>query len=114
VASAELSSAQADLIRDTFVLFDYPHSHILNYLIPASPDRFAPGERGGTVWYVARHPLNSRPSWTDRDGYRHRISLGPANSDAWIDDVKRRASELIPPCSRRQSSSHQAVRAVDL
>jgi 2-polyprenyl-6-methoxyphenol hydroxylase-like FAD-dependent oxidoreductase len=45
VPENELSPEQTALIQDSFVLFDYPHSHILNYLIPGEAGSILPGER---------------------------------------------------------------------
>ncbi|MCG3129234.1 MAG: 2,6-dihydroxypyridine 3-monooxygenase [Phycisphaerae bacterium] len=99
VPERELSEAQAELIRDSFVLYAYPRSHILNYLIPSESGSTQRGERRWNwVWYVSHTPGELTSLLTDRNGHRHRVSLAPGEmSDEWSARLRARAERLLPP-----------------
>lgn len=94
-----LTPEQVDLIRDCFVLYAYPRSHILNYLIPSEFGSIAPGERRWNwVWYVSQSSDELGSLLTDRTGHRHRVSLAPGEMDGeWISRLRDRAERVLPP-----------------
>ena len=96
---SSLTPEQLDLIRDCFVLFAYPRSHILNYLIPGESGSATPGERRWNwVWYVSLSPDELGSLLTDRAGHRHRVSLAPGEmDDAWASRVRDSAERKLPP-----------------
>lgn len=99
VPESSLTPEQLDLIRDCFVLYAYPRSHILNYLIPGESGSTTSGERRWNwVWYVSQSPDELKSLLTDRTGHRHRVSLGPGEMDEkWISRVHGMAGRLLPP-----------------
>lgn len=99
VPEGSLSQEQLDLIRDCFVLYAYPRSHILNYLIPGESGSTTPGERRWNwVWYVSQSSEELGSLLTDRSGHRHRVSLGPGEmDDQWIARLHDMAHRLLPP-----------------
>lgn len=99
VPESRLSPEQLDLIRDCFVLFTYPRSHILSYLIPGESGSTSVGERRWNwVWYVSRSRQDLKSLLTDRAGHRHRASLGPGEMDEeWVARLHSEAETLLPP-----------------
>lgn len=98
VPESKLSELQRELFTDSFVLYDYPHSHLLCYLIPGEDGQRTPGERRfNWVWYVSHTQQELAALLTDRDGYQHRAALGPGEmASAWEAKLKQRASEALP------------------
>lgn len=94
-----LSPAQADLFRDHFVLFDYPKSHVLSYLIPGESGETAPGARRfNWVWYVGVSEEELGVLLTDPSGRTHRSSIGPGEmTDRWKDRLRDKARQDLPP-----------------
>ncbi|MEM1330361.1 MAG: FAD-dependent monooxygenase [Planctomycetota bacterium] len=99
IPEASLSAEQLDVLRDHFVLYSYPHSHILCYLIPGEQGELAPGSRRlNWVWYITRNRAEFRELLTDRNGQEHRASIGPGEmSDAWRDRLCIDADTRLPP-----------------
>ncbi len=99
VPESELSPEQVGLFENHFVLYAYPHSHILSYFIPGEHGERQPGSRRfNWVWYVSQSAEELRSILTDREGVEHRSSLGPGEmADEWINSVKKRGEELLPP-----------------
>ncbi len=102
VPEDRLTAAQAELIRNSFVLFAYPHSHILNYLIPGEDGSTQPNRlRWNWVWYVTRSEEELDGLLRDHNGERHRVSLGPGEmrgeSAEWL---RSRAQADLPPLLR--------------
>lgn len=93
-----LSDEQLELFRDRFVLYGYPHSHVLCYLIPGEGGTLGAGSRRfNWVWYVSQTPEELRSLLTDLDGVTHRSSLGPGEmADQWADRLRERARADLP------------------
>ena len=113
----ELSAEAQALIDQSFVLFAYPGSHILNYLIPGHHGELEPGQRRyNWVWYVNTDESRELPGiLTDLDGVRHRSSLGPGEmSPATLAYLTQHAEEKLPPTLRQvvQQTSEPFVQGI--
>ena len=49
----DLEPETAKIFTERFVFYDFPNSHILEYVIPGANESLVPGERRFTwIWYV--------------------------------------------------------------
>jgi 2-polyprenyl-6-methoxyphenol hydroxylase-like FAD-dependent oxidoreductase len=75
----ELESEAAALFTERFVFYQFPNSHILQYVIPGEGESLVPGERRfNWVWYVNYDETTELPRiLTDKDGKRRDYSIPP-------------------------------------
>ncbi len=99
VPESDLSADQLDQLRDSFTLFDYPHSHILSYLIPGERGELDEGHRRfNWVWYVGVPASDLSSLLIDRRGRQHRASIGPGDmTHRWVSWLRKKAEKDLPP-----------------
>ncbi|MEH2257602.1 FAD binding domain-containing protein [Nostoc sp.] len=75
----ELESDAATLFTERFVFYQFPNSHILQYLIPGDRESLVPGERRfNWVWYVNYDEITELPRiLTDKEGKHRDYSIPP-------------------------------------
>lgn len=75
----ELESDAAALFTERFVFYQFPNSHILQYVIPGCNESLVPGERRfNWVWYVNYDETTELPSiLTDKQGKHRDYSIPP-------------------------------------
>jgi len=79
VDEADLDPNTAALFTERFVFFQFPNSHILQYVIPGENESFVPGERRfNWVWYVNYDEATELPQiLSDKDGRQRDYSIPP-------------------------------------
>ncbi|MEH2419566.1 MAG: FAD binding domain-containing protein [Nostoc sp.] len=75
----ELDPETAAIFTERFVFFQFPNSHILQYVIPGENESLVPGERRfNWVWYVNYDQTTELPYiLTDKHGKRRDFSIPP-------------------------------------
>lgn len=76
----ELESETAALFTERFVFYQFPNSHILQYIIPGDRESLIPGKRRfNWVWYVNYDEKSELPRiLTDKNGKRRDYSIPPS------------------------------------
>lgn len=99
VDEPDLPEAAAAVLRDRFAFFDYPNSHILNYLVPGAGEAVEPGaRRHNWVWYRNADPARLLGLMTDRDGRERAASVPPGLLSAAAGaDLRAAAARFLPP-----------------
>ncbi|PZD73777.1 2,6-dihydroxypyridine 3-monooxygenase [Acaryochloris thomasi RCC1774] len=101
VDEAELDSVAANLMRERFVFFQFPNSHILQYVIPGENESLIPGERRfNWVWYVNYDEATELASiLTDKNGKRRDYSIPPGMMALDVEQQMRSYADqvLAPP-----------------
>lgn len=104
VNEPELEKDAATLFRERFVFYQFPNSHILQYLVPGENASFAPGERRfNWVWYVNYDEATELASiLTDNHGQRRDYSIPPGAIAPEIEHQMRSYANqvLAPPFQR--------------
>ncbi len=79
VDEAQLEPVTAALLTERFVFYQFPHSHMLQYVIPGADESLVPGQRRfNWVWYVNYDERTELPHiLTDRTGQRRDYSVPP-------------------------------------
>ena len=79
VNEAELEPEAASLFTERFVFYQFPNSHILQYVIPGEGESLKPGHRRfNWVWYVNYDQATELPHiLTDRNGRQRDYSIPP-------------------------------------
>ncbi len=79
VNETELNRDAAALFTERFVFYQFPNSHILQYVIPGEHESLLPGERRfNWVWYVNYDEVIELPRiLTDRENKRRDYSIPP-------------------------------------
>lgn len=79
VNETELDKETAALFTERFVFYQFPNSHILQYVIPGENESLLPGERRfNWVWYVNYDEATELPYiLTDQTGKRRDYSIPP-------------------------------------
>ena len=79
VDEADLDPESAEIFTERFVFYQFPNSHILQYVIPGENESLVPGERRfNWVWYVNYDEATELPQLlTDRNGERRDRSIPP-------------------------------------
>jgi 2-polyprenyl-6-methoxyphenol hydroxylase-like FAD-dependent oxidoreductase len=99
VDEPDLAPDAAAVLAERFAFFEYPNSHILDYLVPGEGDAVEPGRRRyNWVWYrnVAEGRLPELLA--DRDGRVRASSVPPGLlSPAAEADVRAAAERFLPP-----------------
>lgn len=91
VDEAELETVVANLMRERFVFYQFPNSHILQYVIPGENESLIPGERRfNWVWYVNYNETTELVSiLTDKNGKRRDYSIPPGLMAADVEEQMR-------------------------
>ncbi|MEL6262390.1 MAG: FAD-dependent monooxygenase, partial [Cyanobacteria bacterium J06626_6] len=79
VDESDLDAEAAEIFTERFVFYEFPNSHILQYVIPGENESLVPGERRfNWVWYVNYDERAELPTLlTDKTGQRRDYSVPP-------------------------------------
>ncbi|GET36734.1 FAD binding domain-containing protein [Microseira wollei] len=101
VDETDIDSNAAALFTERFVFFQFPNSHILQYVIPGENESLLPGERRfNWVWYVNYDEATELPRiLTDKDGRHRDYSIPPGLLSPAIEQEMRAYADavLAPP-----------------
>lgn len=101
VDEADLEGMAANLMRERFVFFQFPNSHILQYVIPGENESLVPGERRfNWVWYVNYDEDTELASiLTDKHGKQRDYSIPPGMMAPGVEQQMRQYADqvLAPP-----------------
>ena len=96
----ELESEAAALFTERFVFYQFPNSHILQYVIPGNNESLVPGERRfNWVWYVNYDETTELPRiLTDKQGKHRDYSIPPGMlAPAVEQEMRFYADTVLPP-----------------
>ena len=99
VPEADLPPEAAKLLTERFIFYQFPNSHMLQYVIPGEDESLVPGERRfNWVWYVNYDEQTELPALlTDKTG-RDRASIPPGMMAPTTEQQMRAyASQVLPP-----------------
>ncbi|MEL6554868.1 MAG: FAD binding domain-containing protein [Cyanobacteria bacterium J06621_11] len=79
VDESDLDPETAEILTERFVFYQFPNSHILQYVIPGENESLVPGERRfNWVWYVNYDEKTELPALlTDKNGRQRQHSISP-------------------------------------
>ena len=100
VNEADLSAETAELLTERFVFYQFPNSHILQYLVPGDNESLVPGERRfNWVWYVNYDEDTELPTiLTDQTGTRRSASIPPGLIAPDVEqEMRHYANQVLPP-----------------
>ncbi len=101
VNETELEQDAAALFTERFVFYQFPNSHILQYVIPGENESLVPGERRfNWVWYVNYDEATELPRiLTDKEGRRRDYSIPPGMLAPAVEQEMRAYADraLAPP-----------------
>jgi 2-polyprenyl-6-methoxyphenol hydroxylase-like FAD-dependent oxidoreductase len=101
VDEPELDPVTAKLLTERFVFYQFPNSHILQYVIPGEHESLIPGERRfNWVWYVNYDQATELPDiLTDKNGQRREYSIAPGMLHPTVEHAMRSYADrvLAPP-----------------
>lgn len=87
----DLDAETAAIFTERFVFYQFPNSHILQYVIPGENESLVPGERRfNWVWYVNYDEINELPHiLTDKHGKRRDYSTPPGLTAPTVEQAMR-------------------------
>jgi len=101
VDETDLDPETAALMTERFVFYQFPNSHILQYVIPGEDESLVPGNRRfNWVWYVNYDEKTELPHiLTDRNGKRRDTSIPPGFMAPEVEQTMHSYAEkvLAPP-----------------
>lgn len=101
VDEQKIDSATAKLLTERFVFYQFPNSHILQYVIPGENESLIPGERRfNWVWYVNYDQATELPDiLTDKNGQNRKYSIAPGMIHPTVEQAMRSYADLVlaPP-----------------
>ncbi|MEO1093759.1 MAG: FAD binding domain-containing protein [Cyanobacteria bacterium J06638_28] len=100
VDETDVPSATAELLTERFVFYQFPNSHMLQYVIPGEDESLVPGKRRfNWVWYVNYDEATELPLLlTDKRGDRWERSIPPGMlSPATEQQMRAYANQVLPP-----------------
>ncbi|MBE9102682.1 FAD binding domain-containing protein [Vacuolonema iberomarrocanum] len=101
VDETDLDPETAALMTERFVFYQFPNSHILQYVIPGEDESLVPGNRRfNWVWYVNYDEQTELSHiLTDRDGKRRDYSVPPGLMAAGVEQAMHSYADtaLAPP-----------------
>lgn len=104
VNERELNEETAAMLTERFVFYQFPNSHILQYVIPGENESLVPGERRfNWVWYVNYDETTElTPILTDKNGKRRDYSIPPGMIAPEVEQQMRLYANrvLAPPFQR--------------
>ena len=104
VDERELDAETAAMLTERFVFYQFPNSHILQYVIPGENESLVPGERRfNWVWYVNYDETTElTPILTDKNGKHRDYSIPPGTIASGIEQQMRLYANqvLAPPFQR--------------
>ncbi|MBD2435098.1 hypothetical protein CEN44_21850 [Fischerella muscicola CCMEE 5323] len=100
VNEAELEPDAAALFTERFVFYQFPNSHILQYVIPGENESLVPGKRRfNWVWYVNYDQATELPRiLTDKEGRRRDYAIPPGMiAPAVEEEMRVYANRVLAP-----------------
>lgn len=101
VDEADLDLEAANLFTERFVFYQFPNSHILQYVIPGAGESLEPGKRRfNWVWYVNYDEVTELPHiLTDKNGRQRDYSIPPGLLAPAVEQEMRSYADtvLAPP-----------------
>lgn len=100
VDEPDLDAATAKLLTERFVFYQFPNSHILQYVIPGEDESLTSGERRfNWVWYVNYDQATELPAiLTDRHGQRRDYAIAPGMIHPTVErEMRAYADRVLPP-----------------
>lgn len=101
VEESKLAPEVANLMRERFVFYQFPNSHILQYVIPGEDESLQPEERRfNWVWYVNYDETTELAEiLTDKNGRRRGYSISPGLMAPDVEQQMRQYADqvLAPP-----------------
>lgn len=111
VNEAELELEAAALFTERFVFYQFPNSHILQYVIPGEGESLEPGKRRfNWVWYVNYDQMTELPRLlTDKNGRQHDYSIPPGLLAADVEQEMRAYADtvLAPPFQKLVAATQE-------
>jgi 2-polyprenyl-6-methoxyphenol hydroxylase-like FAD-dependent oxidoreductase len=111
VNELELDAKTAALMTERFVFYQFPNSHILQYVIPGEDESLVPGKRRfNWVWYVNYEEKTELPRiLTDRDGKRRDYSVPPGMIAPTVEQEMRSYANtvLTPPFQKLVAATQE-------
>jgi 2-polyprenyl-6-methoxyphenol hydroxylase-like FAD-dependent oxidoreductase len=111
VNERELDPATAKLLTERFVFYQFPNSHILQYVIPGENESLIPGERRfNWVWYVNYDQKTELPDiLTDKNGQRREFSIAPGMIHPIVEQTMRSYADrvLAPPFQKLVAATQE-------
>jgi 2-polyprenyl-6-methoxyphenol hydroxylase-like FAD-dependent oxidoreductase len=111
VDESELDAKTAALMTERFVFYQFPNSHILQYVIPGEDESLVAGKRRfNWVWYVNYEEKTELPRiLTDRDGKRRDYSVPPGRIDPVVEQEMRTYADhvLAPPFQKLVAATQE-------
>ncbi|MEO0556531.1 MAG: hypothetical protein AAF149_25335, partial [Bacteroidota bacterium] len=97
VDEGDLDPETAKIFTERFVFYDFPNSHILQYVIPGENESLVPGERRfNWVWYVNYDEETELPRLlTDKNGQRRPYSVPPGMMAAEAEQEMRDYADRV-------------------
>jgi 2-polyprenyl-6-methoxyphenol hydroxylase-like FAD-dependent oxidoreductase len=101
VNEADLDAESAALFTERFVFYQFPNSHILQYVIPGEGESLEPGKRRfNWVWYVNYDEATELPRiLTDKNGRQRDYSISPGLLSPTVEQEMRSYADTVlsPP-----------------
>ena len=100
VDERELDAETAAMLTERFVFYQFPNSHILQYVIPGENESLVPGERRfNWVWYVNYDETTElTPILTDKNGKHRDYSIAPGTIAPEVEQQMRLyANQVLAP-----------------
>jgi 2-polyprenyl-6-methoxyphenol hydroxylase-like FAD-dependent oxidoreductase len=111
VDERELDRATAKLFTERFVFYQFPNSHILQYVIPGENESLIPGERRfNWVWYVNYDETTELPDiLTDKNDRRREYSIAPGMLHPTVEQAMRSYADrvLAPPFQKLVAATQE-------
>lgn len=111
VDEQELDSATTKLLTERFVFYQFPNSHILQYVIPGENESLIPGKRRfNWVWYVNYDQTTELPHiLTDKNGQRREYSIAPGTIHPTVEQAMRSYADrvLAPPFQKLVAATQE-------
>jgi 2-polyprenyl-6-methoxyphenol hydroxylase-like FAD-dependent oxidoreductase len=99
VDEKDLPKGAADIFTERFVFYQFPNSHILQYVIPGEDESLGKGKRRfNWVWYVNYDEKKELPAiLTDKDGRLLESSISPGKMHRHVEHEMRAYAEKMLP-----------------
>jgi 2-polyprenyl-6-methoxyphenol hydroxylase-like FAD-dependent oxidoreductase len=111
VDERELDSATAKLLTERFVFYQFPNSHILQYVILGENESLIPGKRRfNWVWYVNYDQATELPDiLTDKNGQRREYSIAPGMIHPTVEQAMRSYADFVlaPPFQKLVAATQE-------
>lgn len=99
VEEKDLPEIAAKIFTERFVFYQFPNSHILQYVIPGKDESLDLGKRRfNWVWYVNYEETKELPRiLTDKDGRQNDISISPGRMHPDVErEMQAYAAKMLP------------------